>query len=101
MQHLHYPICQWCGPLFHQQAHALAHSAAPSVCSHSRECGQEELRGGYADAVAYGRYFVSNPDLVHRFILDAPLNEYDPSTFVSQGLEGYTDYPTLEEQKQA
>jgi 2,4-dienoyl-CoA reductase-like NADH-dependent reductase (Old Yellow Enzyme family) len=71
----------------------------PSACSHSRECGEEELSAGFACAVAYGRYFVSNPDLVHRFLLDAPLNEYDPSTFVTPGLEGYNDYPTLEEQQ--
>ncbi|ODO07024.1 hypothetical protein I350_04391 [Cryptococcus amylolentus CBS 6273] len=45
------------------------------------------------DLVAFGRYFISNPDLVRRIENDYPLAEYDPNTFYSQGLEGYIDYP--------
>jgi N-ethylmaleimide reductase len=50
---------------------------------------------GIADAVAFGRLFISNPDLPKRIELDAPLNEYDRKTFYAQGVEGYLDYPTL------
>jgi 2,4-dienoyl-CoA reductase-like NADH-dependent reductase (Old Yellow Enzyme family) len=70
----------------------------PSVFSHTRKSGQEAIRAGHADAVAYGRIFLANPDLPRRFALNAPLNKYNRHTFYTPGLEGYTDYPTLAEQ---
>jgi N-ethylmaleimide reductase len=51
---------------------------------------------GIADAVVFGRLFISNPDLPNRIALDAPLNAYDRKTFYARGVEGYIDYPTLE-----
>ena len=60
-----------------------------------RASGEAALERGEADAVAYGRLFLSNPDLVRRFAEDASLNEPDVSTFYSPGAKGYTDYPTL------
>lgn len=48
-----------------------------------------------ADAIAFGKPFISNPDLAERFRQDAPLTEWDQSTFYGGGPEGYTDYPTL------
>lgn len=51
---------------------------------------------GAADLVAFGRPFISNPDLVARLERDAPLNEGDPATFYGGGDVGFTDYPTLE-----
>ena len=57
----------------------------------------ESLLGrGIGDAVAFGRLFISNPDLPNRIALDAPLNAYDRKTFYARGVEGYIDYPTLE-----
>lgn len=54
------------------------------------------LATGQADAVAFGRPFVANPDLPRRFALVAPLNDPDPKTFyVDLPDVGYTDYPTL------
>ncbi len=50
---------------------------------------------GTADAVAFGRLFISNPDLPKRIELDAPLNAYDRKTFYARGMEGYLDYPAL------
>lgn len=50
---------------------------------------------GHADAVAFGRDYIANPDLVERFALNAPLNAPDPSTFFADGSKGYTDYPFL------
>lgn len=64
---------------------------------YDRESGEEALRQGRADLIGYARYFLANPDLPRRFALDAPLNEWNPSTFYGGGAEGYTDYPTLEE----
>jgi N-ethylmaleimide reductase len=47
-----------------------------------------------ADLVAFGRPFISNPDLVERFKNDALLAEVDWSTVYAAGAEGYSDYPT-------
>jgi N-ethylmaleimide reductase len=46
-----------------------------------------------ADAIAFGRMFIANPDLVERIRDDLPLNEYDRSTFYGGAEHGYTDYP--------
>jgi len=56
--------------------------------------GQAELAAGGADAIAFGRKFLANPDLPHRFAADLPLNSDDPKTWYSQGPEGYVTYPT-------
>lgn len=48
-----------------------------------------------ADAVAFGRLFIANPDLVRRLREDAPLNTPDRATFYGGGTAGYTDYPAL------
>jgi N-ethylmaleimide reductase len=53
------------------------------------------LRAGFVDAVAFGRAFIANPDLVERLRRGAPLNEPDVSTFYGGGAEGYTDYAAL------
>jgi 2,4-dienoyl-CoA reductase-like NADH-dependent reductase (Old Yellow Enzyme family) len=55
------------------------------------------LADGIADAVAFGIPFIANPDLVHRFAVDAPLNTPRPELFYASGAEGYTDYPRLAE----
>jgi N-ethylmaleimide reductase len=55
------------------------------------------LQRGDADAVAFGRLFIANPDLPRRIALGAPLNVYDRNTFYTRGVEGYLDYPTLEQ----
>lgn len=60
-----------------------------------RASGEQAVQDGEADAVAYGRLFISNPDLVRRFREQAPLNEPDSSTFYAGGAKGYTDYPGL------
>jgi 2,4-dienoyl-CoA reductase-like NADH-dependent reductase (Old Yellow Enzyme family) len=58
--------------------------------------GQQLLRAGEADAVAYGRLFIANPDLPRRFATGAPLNALDPQTLYAPGAKGYTDYPALD-----
>ena len=52
---------------------------------------------GIADAISFGRPFISNPDLVQRVSAGAPFNPGDFATFYSGGAAGYTDYPPLEE----
>lgn len=45
-----------------------------------------------ADAVAFGKLFIANPDLPYRFKINAPLNEPDPTSFYGPDAKGYTDY---------
>jgi N-ethylmaleimide reductase len=67
------------------------------VCgNYTAESGAARIASGLADAVAYGRPFIANPDLVERFRLGAALNKPDPTTFYGGGEQGYTDYPALE-----
>jgi 2,4-dienoyl-CoA reductase-like NADH-dependent reductase (Old Yellow Enzyme family) len=56
---------------------------------------------GIADGIAFGRPFISNPDLVHRIAIGAPLSPGDIDTFYSGDARGYVDYPTLDEAKAA
>lgn len=57
--------------------------------------GERILRQNDADLVAFGRLFVSNPDLPERFSSGAHLNTWNESTFHTQGPSGYIDYPPL------
>lgn len=63
--------------------------------SFTKKTGIKVLEDGYADLVAYGVPFIANPDLVARFETDAPLNKPDQSTFYTDTVKGYTDYPEL------
>lgn len=56
-------------------------------------CAQAAVSSGHADLVAFGIPFVANPDLVHRYRENLPLNEADASTFYGGDEKGYTDYP--------
>ncbi len=62
------------------------------------ESGTERLGEGVADAISFGRPFISNPDLVERLAGKAELAPDDRSLWYSQGPEGYIDYPALETQ---
>jgi len=55
----------------------------------------ETVEQGKADLVAFGRPFISNPDLVRRLRENAPLNELRVDKLYGGGAEGYTDYPML------
>ena len=55
------------------------------------------LESGEADAIAWGQWFIANPDLPRRYAENAPLNPPQPATFYGAGPEGYTDYPALPE----
>ena len=64
-----------------------------------RESGNKVIEEGDADLVAYGKLFISNPDLPERFKNKWPLAEFDEDTFYTTGKEGYTDYPAYEKEK--
>jgi 2,4-dienoyl-CoA reductase-like NADH-dependent reductase (Old Yellow Enzyme family) len=60
---------------------------------YDRARAQMALDRGEADAIAFGRTFLANPDLVARLEAGAPLNPDVMETWYSQGPEGYIDYP--------
>ncbi|MET0266667.1 MAG: alkene reductase [Duganella sp.] len=60
-----------------------------------KHSAQQLLDAGTADAVAFGKDFIANPDLPRRLKEDAPLNKWNAATFYGQTGEGYTDYPAL------
>ena len=65
---------------------------------YSKETAERDLQSGLADLIAFGRPFITNPDLVERMRNDWPLNtNYDYNTFYTPGPEGYTDYPDYSE----
>ncbi len=67
----------------------------------TRETAEQALAANEADAVAFGKLFIANPDLPKRFARRAPLNQWNTDTFYSGGQHGYVDYPELDELKPA
>ena len=63
---------------------------------YDRDLAEAALQGKRADLIAFGRPFISNPDLVARMREGAPLSEWDRRTFYTRGPAGYVDYPDLE-----
>ncbi len=62
----------------------------------TQESAEQVIARGDADAVAFGKAFIANPDLVERFRQNAPLNPPDMATFYQGGNQGYIDYPALD-----
>ncbi|MES0808484.1 alkene reductase [Roseibium sp. SCPC15] len=62
---------------------------------YDRQTAIDAVHNEAIDLVAFGRPFISNPDLVDRLAKDAEWNELDPDTLYGGGTKGYTDYPTL------
>lgn len=61
----------------------------------TKESAEAAILAGNADAVAWGKLFIANPDLPERLGEGLPLNEPQPETFYAQGEKGYLDYPAL------
>jgi N-ethylmaleimide reductase len=67
-------------------------------CGYDRESAEQAIASGDADLIAFGRPYISNPDLVARFANNWELNpDPDMSIWYSSGAEGYTDFPTYQE----
>lgn len=62
---------------------------------YDRAMAENTVASGRADLIAFGRPFISNPDLVERLRHDFPLAQLNRATLYGGGAEGYTDYPTL------
>jgi N-ethylmaleimide reductase len=65
-----------------------------SAAAYTPESAAQTVKDGQADAVAFGRLYIANPDLVERIRMELDLNAYDRSTFYGGGEVGYTDYKT-------
>jgi 2,4-dienoyl-CoA reductase-like NADH-dependent reductase (Old Yellow Enzyme family) len=65
------------------------------------DTAEHAVASGEADAVAFGKLFLANPDLPRRFKLRAPLNEPRTAEFYAGGANGYTDYPSLSSDAQS
>ena len=63
---------------------------------YDRDMALQAVASGHADMVAFGRAYISNPDLVTRLRRNAPLNAWDRNTFYGGGAQGYIDYQTLD-----
>ena len=67
-------------------------------CGYTKEDAEKRLADGDADMIAFGRPWITNPDLPTRFKHDYPLASFDdPSTWYGGGEEGYNDYETYRE----
>ena len=64
---------------------------------YTKERGEKIIADGLADVVAYGRPFIANPDLPHRFKVNLSLADFDGSTLFGGSREGYSDYPAWKE----
>jgi N-ethylmaleimide reductase len=62
---------------------------------YNRDLAIAAIESGKADAIAFGKAFIANPDLVQRLKDNAELNTPNQPTFYGGGAEGYTDYPAL------
>lgn len=65
-----------------------------SAGGYTPDSAKEVVAAGLADAVAFGRFYISNPDLPRKIKEGIPLLPYDRSTFYGGGERGYTDYPS-------
>lgn len=68
---------------------------------YDRELALKTRADDTADIVAFGRPFIGNPDLVERLRQDAPLIDAPLAAYYGGGARGYTDFPTLEEERAA
>jgi N-ethylmaleimide reductase len=74
---------------------ALFRGAYMGNNGYDRDLALRAVETGQADLVAFGRPFISNPDLVARLQRNAPLSNSNQETFYGGGAEGYTDYPAF------
>ena len=81
------------GPVAAEQLRKIFHSKIIAAGGFEPETAEAVVEKGDADAVAFGRLFLSNPDLPKRIKLGLALNQYDRNTFYTFDAKGYIDYP--------
>lgn len=98
--YLHMSEPDWAGgepysDSFRQKVRERFSGAIIGAGAYTFEKAETLIEKGLIDAVAFGRDYIANPDLVERLRTKAPLNPQRPESFYGGGAEGYTDYPTL------
>jgi N-ethylmaleimide reductase len=103
-------------PLTSLEKTPIAHLAGDAVLHHFRKIFKGHIVGNsgisiaqasrliaenVVDAVAFGRDFIANPDIVDRIRSGAPLNEPRPEGFYGDSPQGFTDYPVLSDRSPA
>lgn len=102
LAYLHLSEPDWAGgkPLrdeFRQAIRAAYPGVIVAAGAYTAEKGEDLIGRGLIDAVAFGRSFIANPDLVERLRVQAPLNAHRAQFDYANGAEGYTDYPFLKQ----
>jgi N-ethylmaleimide reductase len=85
-------------PMTLDEFRQVFHRPLMGNCGYTQDTAEAAIGDGQADFIAFGRPYISNPDLVERFAHDWELNPpADMSVWYSFDAEGYTDFPTYEE----
>ena len=98
--YLHMSEPDWAGgepysEAFRAKVRARFHGPIIGAGAYTPEKAEDLIEKGLIDAVAFGRAYIANPDLVARLQHKSELNPQHPESFYGGGAEGYTDYPTL------
>ncbi|EKP6942253.1 N-ethylmaleimide reductase, partial [Escherichia coli] len=98
--YLHMSEPDWAGgepytDAFREKVRARFHGPIIGAGAYTVEKAETLIGKGLIDAVAFGRDWIANPDLVARLQRKADLNPQRAESFYGGGAEGYTDYPTL------
>jgi N-ethylmaleimide reductase len=92
-------IAEGQGPVATERLRKIFRGRIVAAGGFEPETAEAIVEKGDADAVAFGRHFLANPDLPKRIKLGLPLNDYDRKTFYTFDSHGYTDYPFSEQQR--
>lgn len=100
--YIHLSEPDWAGGLpytesFRQKVRERFKGVIIGAGAYTLEKAESLIDKGLIDAVAFGRDYIANPDLVERFKHNRPLNEQRPEFFYGGDAEGYTDYPAWSE----
>lgn len=102
LMYLHLSEPDWAGgtpynDTFRQNVREAFDNLIIAAGGYTAEKAEKNVKAGYIDAVAFGRDYIANPDLAERIRTGAALNEQRPESFYGGGVEGYTDYPFLDQ----
>ena len=85
-------------PMTLSEFRKVFHGPLIGNCGYTREAAEAAISAGHADMIAFGRPYISNPDLVERFQLGYPLAELAPMAdwYSPTGEKGYSDFPPFQ-----
>jgi N-ethylmaleimide reductase len=85
------------GPIAAKRLRSIYDGTIIAAGGFDRRSAEAIIADDTADLVAFGRHFISNPDLPERLRRNLPLTPYDRATFYGRDHRGYTDYPFYKE----